>query len=92
MDADLYEQLRSTIPTDQTNSDVLDDEESGEDASESDDTRRQRTMSASLPQEIDQVVQAISSSQWAARLGNFMGNVRKQVTYHLLLPLAYSSV
>jgi hypothetical protein len=44
-----------------------------------DSTRRQRTMSSSLPEEIDQVVHAISSSQWAARLGTLMGSVKKQV-------------
>ena len=41
--------------------------------------RRQRTMSSSLPEEIDQVVQAISASQWASKLGTLMGSVKKQV-------------
>ena len=41
--------------------------------------RRQRTLSSSLPEEIDQVVQAISSSQWASKLGTLMGSVKKQV-------------
>ena len=41
--------------------------------------RRQRTRSSSLPEEIDQVVQAISSSQWASKLGTLMGSVKKQV-------------
>jgi hypothetical protein len=52
----------------------------GPSASPRDSPRRQRTMSSSLPEEIDQVVQAISSSQWAARLGNLVGSVKRQVT------------
>jgi hypothetical protein len=40
---------------------------------------RKRTMSSSLPEEIDQVVQAISSSQWASKLGTLVGSVKKQV-------------
>lgn len=54
--------------------------ESTEGAARSDVPRtRQRTMSTSLPEEIDQVVQAISSSQWASKLGTLMGSVKKQV-------------
>lgn len=52
-----------------------------------DTTRRQRTMSSSLPEEIDQVVHAISSSQWAARLGTLMGSVKKQVLHSVALLL-----
>lgn len=90
MDADLYDQLNTTVT-----SSVLQDSQSaastdasehhavdGKDIPEPHDTtstRRQRTASTSLPQEIDHVVHAIASSPWAARLGSLVGNVRKQV-------------
>lgn len=90
MDADLYEHLNKTItndPNEQQHTDHPDnDKQQGQGSLDpesatprNDNTRRQRTMSSSLPEEIDQVVHAISSSQWAARLGNLMGNVKKQV-------------
>jgi hypothetical protein len=58
-------------------------EPSGRDStsSNSNNTRRQRTMSSSLPQELDQVVHAISSSPWAARIAELVGSVKKQVSY-----------
>jgi len=93
MDADLYEHLKNTItnhpnelqPTDHPDNDKQDlsqgqgspDPESA--TSKSDNTRRPRSTSSSLPEEMGQVVHAISSSQWAARLGNLMGTVKKQV-------------
>jgi len=86
MDADLYDQLGTTITTDphyqeQDDADIDNGEGSQEGSQgQSDTTRRQRATSVSLPQEIDQVVQAISSSPWAARLGDLMGTVRKQVS------------
>ena len=104
MDADLYEHLSTTItskPLQQSPRDGHDSSASEDDAFASQDARdsngsggtgqrqRQRTMSASLPQEIDQVVHAISSSQWAARLGNLMDSVKKQV---LALLWQYSSL
>jgi hypothetical protein len=93
MDADLYEHLKSTITSDPHQQQRIDDSDGGNDRNQggneghrrseseslNDTTRHQRTMSSSLPEEIDQVVHAISSSQWAARLGNLMGSVKKQV-------------
>jgi hypothetical protein len=92
MDADLYDHLKTTITNDphQDDSDDTDIEkielperqgqsDSAPASNNGDNTRRKRTMSSSLPQEIDQVVHAISSSQWATRLGALMGSVRKQV-------------
>ena len=97
MDADVYEHLNNTItnnPNEQQRTDHPDNDKqdptqgqgSPNPESASSNTRRQRTMSSSLPEEIDQVVHAISSSQWAARLGNLMGTVKKQV----LTPVSYS--
>ena len=94
MDADIYEHLNNNItngPNEQQHTDHPDndrqDPTQGQEGSPdpecttttNDNTRRRRTMSSSLPEDIDQVVHAISSSQWAARLGNLMGTVKKQV-------------
>src|SRR5947207_14785969 len=95
MDADLYEHLNSTItqpppsPSPSSPSPGLGEErgedgELGDEVGEDGDGRekrrtRRRTSSVSLPQEIDQVVNAIVASPWAARLGALVGNVRKQV-------------
>jgi len=89
MDADLYEHLSTTVTAqpqepdstatqavDKSQDTAIQDGETSPGAS--DNIRRQRT-SVSLPQEIDQVVNAISSSPWAARLGNLVGSVKKQV-------------
>lgn len=94
MDADLYDQLNTTVT-----SPLLQDTQPGRgsaasqqqavddkdvpDTGGSPSTRRQRTASTSLPQEIDQVVHAIAASPWAARLGSLVGNVRKQVNPYL---------
>lgn len=90
MDADLYDQLNTTVTSstqqDSKSADSTDASEhhavDGKDIPEphnTNSTRRQRTASTSLPQEIDQVVHAIAASPWAARLGSLVGNVRKQV-------------
>jgi hypothetical protein len=88
MDADLYDQLNTTItrPSEDGQSSetaIQSQTESTTTALESDsatpNTRHKRTTSTSLPQEIDQVVQAITASPWAARLGNIVGTVKKQV-------------
>src|SRR5436190_20560718 len=95
MDADLYEHLNNTITNDPRRQDSPEDFENGnvtekespegQGATDSEfgapQNVRPRTMSASLPEEIDQVVHAISSSQWAARLGSLMGSVKKQVIH-----------
>ena len=91
MDADLYDHLNTTITSeneentqddgkDQKNvdRDVKEEEQSTSSTSNSHNPRP-RTMSSSLPQEFDQVMHAIQSSPWAARLTSFMGTVRKQV-------------
>jgi len=94
MDADLYEQLQSTITSSPQRSEGVGDATtdgqlpskdtvtvaSSSQVDESSE-HRQRTTSSNLPQEIDQVVQAISSSPWAAKLGTFMESVKKQVTF-----------
>ena len=93
MDADLYEHLNNTITNDPNEQQYTDhpdnnniDITQGQGSPDPEsapprvaNTRRKRTMSSSLPEDIDQVVHAISSSQWAARLGNLMGTVKKQV-------------
>lgn len=91
MDADLYEQLNTTItqPSEHRQSSETaiqnhtESTTSDQDVVESDsatpNTRHKRTTSTSLPQEIDQVVQAITASPWAARLGTIVGTVKKQV-------------
>jgi len=95
MDADLYEQLQSTIATSPRHSGGMGDASTNNQlhskdadavapsslADESSEPR-ERTSSSNLPQEIDQVVQAISSSPWAAKLGTFMESVKKQVSLH----------
>jgi hypothetical protein len=91
MDSDLYEHLNHTITSrqdiDQQSANTRSSVEVGPDGempSAADASRpRQRTMSGSLPEEIDQVVQAISSSQWASKLGTLMGSVKKQVRFVL---------
>jgi len=90
MDADLFEHLNNTItndPNDKQHTDHPDNDKQQDQGSldtepappRNNNAQRRRTMSSSLPEEIDQVVHAISSSQWAARLGNLMGTVKKQV-------------
>ena len=94
MDADLYEQLNTTITTHPRRSEGQGDAITNDQAhpkgtdpvglkSLDDDGHEQgpRTTSSNLPQEIDQVVQAISSSPWAARFGTFMESVKKQVNF-----------
>jgi hypothetical protein len=95
MDADLYDHLSTTVTNDPHqdqrdeaseagNTTKRDPGGNGETAPASASPRRQRTMSSSLPEEIDQVVHAISSSPWAARLGTLMGSVKKQVySFHV---------
>jgi hypothetical protein len=89
MDADLFDQLNTTVTssqqdaqpaysTDASPQHAVDGKDIPE-AHSATSTRRQRTASTSLPQEIDQVVHAIAASPWAARLGSLVGNVRKQV-------------
>jgi hypothetical protein len=102
MDADLYDHLSTSITSkppqlnqqeDHEDSTGKADVSEGQEVSEPESlvVRRQRTMSASLPEEIDQVVHAISSSQWAARLGSLMDSVKKQVlSYSLILCLLRS--
>ena len=94
MDADLYDQLNTTVTSPSlqetqaasgsaaSQQQAVDDKDVP-DTQGSPSTRRQRTASTSLPQEIDQVVHAIAASPWAARLGSLVGNVRKQVDPHL---------
>jgi hypothetical protein len=84
MDADLYDQLSTTVashPDEVVNerSDAQPAAANQEPVEADKTTRRPRTTSSSLPQEIDQVVHAISNSPWAARLGSLVGTVRKQV-------------
>jgi len=94
MDADLFDHLTTTITNGPSSYQQLPPSTAGDDgaadtvannpsasapASPGGSLRRQRTMSSSLPEEIDQVVQVISSSQWAARLGGLMGSVKRQV-------------
>jgi hypothetical protein len=89
MDADLYEQLNTTITSlseahpDDKETQVTPNQET--DASSKDKARHRRT-SSSLPQEFGQVVDAISASPWAARLGSLVGNVRKQLSFLWDLP------
>jgi hypothetical protein len=89
MDADLYEQLNTTIASSSEahphgkETEATAHQET--DASSNDKARHRRT-SSSLPQEFGQVVDAISASPWAARLGSLVGNVRKQVSLPRTLP------
>jgi hypothetical protein len=87
MDADLYEHLNTTVT--KPSSPSLQEKDSASNTDESADGRqdgetpksaRVRRTSASLPHEIDQVVNAIVASPWAARLSALVGNVRKQVS------------
>jgi len=89
MDADLYEHLNTTItqsPQQQsghsfsTTEAAIDEKDDANVSRNSQDSRRVRTTSVSLPEEIDQVVSVITASPWAARLGDLVGSVRKQVT------------
>jgi hypothetical protein len=82
MDADLYEQLNSTITHAEQPAHAETEQQPAANQDQADaasSPRRQRTTSTSLPEEFDQVVHAISASPWAARLGSLVGTVRKQV-------------
>ena len=83
MDADLYEHLNATITQSPSQKDVqlsasTHAVEEG-DATDQSQSNRERTTSNSLPQEIDQIFTALTTSPWAARLGNLVGSVKKQV-------------
>jgi len=103
MDADLFDHLTTTITNDPSSLQQLPPSTAGDDGTADaiandpsasgpsppgGSRRRQRTMSSSLPEEIDQVVQVISSSQWAARLGSLMGSVKRQVACEIHRPFS----
>jgi hypothetical protein len=84
MDADLYQHLSSTVTPHEEEKPEGPEEGTSDGDKE---TRGRKTTSVSLPQELDEVVHAITASPWAARLGSLVGTVRKQVTFsktHLL--------
>jgi hypothetical protein len=88
MDADLYDQLNTTITHPSEHRQSSDSPIHGESVESTEVTgststtnaHHHRTTSTSLPQEIDQVVHTITTSPWVARLGNLVGNVKKQVS------------